>query len=170
MKTKFFLITLILSASYILQSCTKTGIRPEDVKNTSPAANKVKPRNNPSKQLFGLNWIMDESTYTCYKVPLDCYDVVDIRPSNSTELSAFNALNAAVQSNDIKGYFTSDYWSVIFPGLEATASLDSLQTGHYGITCNYNSGTKIWYYLAGNILPVTPANKDFVLQVQMSDE
>jgi hypothetical protein len=113
---------------------------------------------------------MDLSEVRCYKVPLDCYDPIIIRPTNEIEQDAFYALNNAVQSNDIEGYFTSDYWPVIFPGLDGTASLDSLQTGHYSMTCNYNTNTKTWYYLAGNVSPVTPANKDFVLQVQMRDE
>jgi hypothetical protein len=162
-------MTLIISVSIMVVSCTKTGINQDVTKSSINSPDGVKPQSNQSKQLFGFNWVFDDERLICHKCPLDCLDPIIIYLGKIDEFTAFNALNEAVNSNNIRGYFTSDYWSVIFPGLNGTPTLDSLQSGHYGMLRQYNSTTKTYFYLAGNILPVTPGNREFVMQVQISD-
>lgn len=171
MKNFLNVIALVISASLLTMSCSKVETKSVNQKTTTPTTQNSstvsKSNHQKCASSWGLNWVWDDETLQCVLAPLDCYDVIVVKPSKLQILTIFeNAVNG--NANDIKIFFTTQDWASLFPDLAGTDNLAKLQSGNYDMIMRSDASNIISYYAAGSKLPLTFENEEFVFQIDKS--
>jgi hypothetical protein len=177
MKNLINVFALLFCASIIMVACSKVETPNVNGKVTSSgnstaqssdgiSADKPNTGGLKSASGWGTNWLFDDENIRCLPAPLDCYDVITIKPQQSEIVTTFeNAVNGA--SGEIKIFFTTQQWQLLFPGLDGTEQLTKLQSGNYDMIMKQDANDR-YYYAAGSELPLTLQNEEFVLRLDKS--
>jgi len=178
MKNLVYIFALLLCASLFSVSCSKvetpeatgngkSGLTSSGQSATNTSSGKQHNGGLKSATGFGTNWLFDDERVKCWPSPLDCYDVITVKPTQSEILKMFEeAVNG--DASDIKDFFTTQQWQLLFPDFDGTVNLIKLQSGLYDMIMKTDD-KNISYYAAGSELPLTLKNEEFVLRIDKSD-